>query len=103
MFPLSFKHGNNDPTRDNFDEYYILLEKIKGFNALINNQSFFDQPVKNKREAYEKLFKMSRNYDFTTETLDFSFHQNYYKLIGIDLSRQRNTNSPQQINFTGKL
>ena len=30
-------------------------------------------------------------------------HQKYYKLIGIDLSRQKNTNIPQQINFIGKL
>ena len=31
------------------------------------------------------------------------YHQKYYKLIGIDLSRQKNTNIPQQINFTEKL
>ena len=30
-------------------------------------------------------------------------HQKYYKLTGIDLSRQANTNSPQQNNFVGKL
>ena len=30
-------------------------------------------------------------------------HQNYYKIIGIDLSRQENMNIPQQISFTGKL
>ena len=29
--------------------------------------------------------------------------KNYYKLIGIDLSRQANTNIPQQINFTREL
>ena len=47
---------------------------------------------------------MSRNDDYTTgNLLDFSYHQNYYKLIRIDLSRQTNTNIPQQINFTGKL
>ena len=34
---------------------------------------------------------------------DFSYHQNYYKLIGMDLLRQKNRNIPQQINFTGKL
>ena len=46
---------------------------------------------------------MSRNDDYTTgNLLDFSHHQNYYKLIGIDLSRQKNTNIPQNINFTGK-
>ena len=31
------------------------------------------------------------------------YHQNYNKLISIDLSRQTNTSIPQQINFTGKL
>ena len=31
------------------------------------------------------------------------YHQNYNKLVGIDLSRQTNTSIPQQINFTGKL
>ena len=30
--------------------------------------------------------------------LDYSYHQNYYKLIGIDLSRQTNTSINQQIN-----
>ena len=31
------------------------LVEIKDFNALIDNKLFFDQPVKNKQEAYEKL------------------------------------------------
>ena len=47
---------------------------------------------------------MSRNDDYTTgNLLDYLYHQRYYELIGIDLSRQTNTNIPQQINFTGKL
>ena len=36
------------------------LVEIKDFNALIDNKPFFDQPVKNKQEAYEKLI------DYTT-------------------------------------
>ena len=28
------------------------LEGIKNFNALVDNKPFFDQPVKNKQEAY---------------------------------------------------
>ena len=35
--------------------------------------------------------------------LDFWYHENYYKLIDIDLSRQTNTNISQQSNFVGKL
>ena len=81
----------------------ILLVEIKNFNALIDNKPFFDQPVKNKQEAYEKLIEMPRNDDYTTgNLLDFSYHQYHYELIGIDLSRQTNTNIPQQINFTGR-
>ena len=104
MFLLLFKNGNIDPTRYSFDKYYVSLLEIKDFNALTDNESYFDQPVKSKQEAYGKLIEMSRNDNYTTgNLLDFSYHQNYYKLIGINLSTQRNTNIPQQIDFTGKL
>ena len=104
MFVLSSKNGNNDPTRNSFDKYYMSLVEIKDFNVLIDDKPFYDQPLKNKREAYEKLIEMSRNDDYTTgNLLDFWCHQNYYKRIGTDLSRQKNTSIPQQINFTGKL
>ena len=82
LFLLSFKNGDNDPTRGSFDKYDIPSVEIQDFNALM----------------------MSRNDDYTTgNSLDFSYHQNYYKFIGIDLSRQTNTSIPQQISFVGKL
>ena len=62
MFTLSFKNGNNDPTRDYFEKYYMPLVEIKYFHALINDKPFFDQPVKSKQEAYEKLIEMSKNH-----------------------------------------
>ena len=48
LLVLSFKNGNDDPTRYSVDEYYMPLVEIKYFNALIDNKPFFDQPVKNK-------------------------------------------------------
>ena len=63
LFVLSFKNGNDDPSRDVFDKYYMPLVEIKDFNALIDNKPFFDQPVKNKQETYEKLIEMSKNDD----------------------------------------
>ena len=39
------------------------LVEIKDFNALIDNKSFFDQTVNNKKEVYDKLVRMSRNND----------------------------------------
>ena len=79
------------------------LVEIKYFNVLIDNNPFFDQSVKNEQEAYKKLIEMSRNDDYTTgNLLDYLYYQKYYKLIGMDLSRQTNTNIPRWINFTGK-
>ena len=104
LFVISFKDSNNDSTRYFFDKYYMTLVEIKDFNALINNKPFFEQPVKSKQEAYEKLVEISRDNDYTKgNLLDYLYHKKYYKLIGIDLSRQTNTSSLQQINFTGKL
>ena len=60
---FSFENGNADHTRDSFDKYYMSLVEIKDFNVLINNKPFFDQPVKNKQEAYEKHIKILRNDD----------------------------------------
>ena len=58
LFVLSFKNGDNDPKRNSFDKYYMPLVEIKDFNALTDNKSFFDQPIKNKQEAYKKLAEM---------------------------------------------
>ena len=53
---------------------------------------------------YQKPIEMSRINDYSTgNLLDYLYHQKYYKLIGIDLSRQTNTSISQQINFVEKL
>ena len=98
MFALSFKNGNDVSTRDSFHEYHVLLVEIKDLNALISNKPFFDQPGKNKQETYEKPIEMSKNDGYTTgNLLNYLYYQKYYKLIGIDLSRQTNTSILQQI------
>ena len=75
------------------DKCYIPLVEINYFNALTDNKPFFDKPVKNKRDTYEKLVKISQNKEYTTgNLLDYLHHQKYYKLIRTDI-----------INFTGKI
>ena len=103
LFDLSFKKVDNDPSRDSSNTNYMSLVEVKDFNALLDNKPFFDQPVKNKQGAYEKLVEMSKNDDYATgNLLHYLYHQNYYKPIGIALSGQLNTTTLQQINFTGK-
>ena len=69
LFVLSFKNGNDNPTGDSFEKYYMPLVETKDFYALINNKTFFDEPVKNKQNVYEKIIEMSRNDDYTTRNL----------------------------------
>ena len=79
LFVLSFQRiaGENNTTkeyRDSFSHYYVPNIKIKVFNVLIEGKSFFDLPVKNEEEAYEKIIKMSNNNDYTTDNLlDFCY------------------------------
>ena len=104
MFALLFKNGDDALTRNSFDEYDMLWLDIKDSNASIENKAFFDQQLKNKQKLYEKLIKMSRNNNFTTgKLLDYLYHQNYYKHIGIDLARQTNTSIAEKNNLAGKL
>ena len=87
LFVLSFKNGNDDPTRNSFGEYCMPLVEIKDFNALIDNKRFFDQPVKSKQKHMKNLFKCQ---EITNNLLDFSYHQNYNKRIDIDVDKQTN-------------
>ena len=101
---MSFSRNNNTDNRDSFSEYYVTNVEIKDFNVLIDGKRFFDLPVKNEEEAYEKIMDISNNNDYTTgNLLDFGYFKGNYKLIAIDLSKQTKLKDPQQINFIGKL
>ena len=104
LFVLSFE---NEEDRTSFSKYYVPKVEIKDFNVLIDGKSFFDVPVKNKEEAYEKIMSISKNNDYTTgNLLDYEYFSKHYKLIAIDLSKQIELENPdlrQQINFIGKL
>ena len=108
LFVLSFERIEEDNIkkdyRDSFSHYYVPKVQIKDFNVLIDGRSFFDLPVKNEEEAYEKIIEMSNNNDYTTgNLLDFAYFKKNYKLIAIDLSKQTKLKDPQQTSFIGKL
>ena len=68
LFVQLSKVGENDPTRNYFDQ---------DLDALIDNKSFFKDFIKNKQKAFEKHVKRSRNNDFKAGiALDYL----YYKL-----------------------
>ena len=82
MLALSPKNGDDGPTKNSFDEYYMTLVDTKDFNAFIDNKLFFDQPVKSKEEAHEKLIEMSRINNYTTgKLLDYFYHERYQNVF----------------------
>ena len=48
LFALSFE---DEEDRASFSKYYTP----KDFNVLVDRKSFFDEPLKNKEEAFEKI------------------------------------------------
>ena len=71
LFVFSFE---DDENRTSFWKYYVPKVEIKEFDALIDGKSFFDVPVKNKEEVYEKLMSISKNNDYTTgNSLDYDY------------------------------
>ena len=101
LFVLSFPRNNNTDSRYSLLNYFVPKVEINDFNVLIDGKIFFDLPVKNVEEAYEKNID---NNDYTTANLiDYANYKKHYKLIVIDLSKQTKLKDPQQINFIGKL
>ena len=101
LFVLSFKNGNDDPTRDSFNKNYMPLGKIKDFNASVTNKPFFDQWVKKHMKNLSKCQEM-----MTIQQEIIFFVSLKISDISIDLSRKTNTSIPQKKkknNFVGKL
>ena len=77
---------------------------------MIDGKQFFDQPVKNDKITYENIRKIATGQgdDYTTGCLlDHIYFKNYYKMIAIDLSKQKTLDADpkaiQQINVTANL
>ena len=103
-----FWHDENDADRQSYYQFYLPNVFVKDFNVIIDKLAFFDLPIKNEEEAYEKNIDISKNDEYTTgNLLDYDYFKKYYKVIAIDLSKQQvlqeNKDLIQQINFIGRL
>ena len=77
---------------------------------MINGKNIFDQPVKNVLVTYENIQEIATGQgdDYTTGCLlDFNYFRNFYKIITIDLIKQKALDADPkvilQISFTSNL
>ena len=72
--------------------YYLPKVEIKDYNVMIHGKKFFDQPVKSDMRRYDNIRKIatSQGDDYTTGCLlDHNYFKEHYKMIAIDLSKQK--------------
>ena len=105
LFVLSFE---NEDDRTSYYKYYMPSVEIKDYNVLIDGNAFFELPVKNIEETYEKITQITDHSGYYTRgnLLDYDYFKEHYKLIAIDLSKRielENKDIEQQINFIGNL
>ena len=74
---------------------------------MINGEKLFDQPKRDYKVTYENIRKITSGQgdDYTTDCLlDYPYFKDSYKMIAIDLSKQKPLDADrrviQQINFT---
>ena len=106
LFVLAFE---NDDNRKLHSGYYLPNVEIKDYNIMINGENFFDQPIRNNKVTYEnRKIVTGQGDDYTTGCLlDYSYFMDTYKMIAVDLSKQKALDADpkaiQQINFTANL
>ena len=73
---------------------------------MIDGKSCFDQPIKNNKVTYENIREIAtgKGDDYTTGCLlDYIYFKNHYKMIAVDLSKQKaldaDPNAIQHINL----
>ena len=101
LFVLAFP---NEEDRNSFSKYYTPTVEIKDYNVILDGEPFYEIPIKNKEETYKTISELIRN-DLLRTGNEFNFECfcQHYKLIAINLSKQKSDFKNQQINFIGKI
>ena len=72
--------------------YYLPRNDLKKYNVIIDGRSFYDNPIESDIEKYRELKKVmiGKGEDYTTGSLlDYNYFKKHYKLVAVDLSKQK--------------
>ena len=101
--------GANFTTENPYDKYFLPRLKIDNYYIEIDGRNVYDQPINDSIKQNDEIRKISiRQGDYYTTgcLLDLSYFIKKYRLIAVDLSKQKaldaDSRAIQQIIFTGK-
>ena len=106
LFVMAYNGENGQPTRNGQRKYYLPRIDLEKYNVIIDGRNFYDNPIESDIEKYRELKKVmiGKGEDYTTESLlDFNYFDKQYKLVAVDLSKQKELDADpraiQQIEF----
>ena len=106
LFIMAYNRANGQPTRNGQRKYYLPRIHLEKYNVIIDGRNFYDNPIESDIEKYRELTKvmMGKVEDNTTGSLfDFNYFNKHYKLVAVDLSKQKELDADpraiQQIEF----
>ena len=98
--------NNNQPTRNDQQKYYLPRIDFKKYNVIIDGRNLYDNTAESDIEKYRELKKVMirKGEDYTTGSLlDYYYFNKHYKLVAVDLSKQKDLDADpraiQQIEF----
>ena len=110
LFVLGYTNHGHNAKRFNSWKWYLPKGITKNYNVIINVKNFYNQPTDSNIKQYEVIRKLTtgQGEDYTTRCLlNYDYIKNHYRLIAVDLSRQKELDADpkaiQQIEFVGQL
>ena len=92
MFELIYLNRNDEKKSILFLKFYLPKGIIKNYKININGKTFFDEIIHSGIKRYRKIKRLitGKGENYTTGCLlDYDYIENHYRLIALDLSRQR--------------
>ena len=106
LFVIAYNRANDQPTRNGQRKYYLPRIDLNKYNVVTDGRNFYDNPIESDIEKYRELKKVmiGKGEDYTTGSLlDFNYFDKHYKLVAVDLSKQKELDTDpraiQQIEF----
>ena len=84
--------GADRITADSHRRFFLPRVKIENYNIKIDGRNFYDQPINDSIKQYDEIRKIptAQGDDYTTGCLlDFAYFLKNYRLIAVDLSKQK--------------
>ena len=113
LFVLAYDNtaGNNQVfVVDSYKKYFLPRIKINNCNIEIDGRNFYDQSINDSIKQYDEVRKIStgKGDDYITGCLlDFSYFEKNYRIIAVDLSKQKTLDADSrpihQIICTGEI